>query len=155
MLKTRSYILIALAVYFSVILVKLPASLVIRPLEQHIQTFADIDVESVSGSLWQGSVQTMMKGERLALNWDWKVWHVFLFHLTFDIHLKSEPLEVKSRLSLSPGKIQVEDLNGIVNMLALGQLLQAQGIQVHGGNCNATVVILSLPSAAVIVGPAL
>lgn len=126
MLKFRSYILIALVVYFSTVLSALPASLamnLIKKLEG--RTF---QVQSLTGTVWQGRLLAFSDGYPLTMDWELHPLSLLLLSLDADIRVKSSVADAKARMGIGLNSIGVESLSGLAKARDLNAVLKGQGI---------------------------
>ncbi len=125
MLKTRTYILLAVVVYLVTVLASLPASLITSRLEQ--QLGSRLQVHSVSGTVWAGSIQAESQGHSFAVDWDIKALNFLWLELASEVYFRSRLGDFKGNVALSYKRIEIERLEGEVNGPELSRILKASG----------------------------
>jgi hypothetical protein len=127
MLKLKNYILIAVAVYLISVIVALPASWVLNPIDK--QLGERLRLESTTGTLWRGKTYAVIENQTVQLDWNWKLLKLFLLNIEAELRLKSELLDAKTVLRAGPGSISVNSLSGLINAPALNRALKNGGVR--------------------------
>lgn len=126
MLKIRGYLLIAFVVYSVTLLSALPASMLIKPLENKLGN--DFQANQVSGTVWKGRVSGQAKGQKFNLTWNLHVLKLLLLRAGADLHLKTNLLEVKANLTLAYKSFEISELTGVIKSKFINDLLVGQGL---------------------------
>jgi general secretion pathway protein N len=120
MLKTRHYLLLAVFAYLLFMLTSVPAHIIEKPVNTH----TPVRLQAVTGSLWQGHVQSI-SFNNIQLNdtqWDINLWKIITGRLSADIetHLDDEKITAEVGSSFL-GKLFVNDLTGNITADKLSQ----------------------------------
>jgi len=132
MLKFKSYLLIALAVYSVTVISALPASLAMKPLKRFES--GNFQVQSLTGTFWQGRILAFRQGYPLSIDWELHPWSLLLLKLDADVRLKSSVLDAKARLSFGFRTVKIESLSGLAKAKELNPVFKAQGVSAEIAN---------------------
>lgn len=155
--KYIRYSLFAIACYFSFLLWTLPASIVVSFIQSNPQLNKQIQLTSVSGTIWSGNViSTHIAGVNLGyLKWELNVLPLFIgklkLHVTFNNKsVSSNRLSGNGNVSISSsGELHVKDFSALVNVDTLAPFMYGLPAR-FSGDLNFHINELSLIKGKVI-----
>ncbi|MEH6564825.1 MAG: type II secretion system protein N [Halopseudomonas sp.] len=125
LMKLKTLLLLALLVYLATLMSNLPASLVWRQVAPSLP--AKVELQGISGSLWQGQVANMqVEGiDQGGLRWDWRPAALFSGELALDLEWRPRNSQVYATLRLGPGSVLLEKVNGRLDARSMAMVNKA------------------------------
>lgn len=125
LLKVKTILLLALLVFLITLLSNLPASLVWRQVAPNLP--AKVDLQGITGSLWQGQVASMqVEGiEQGALRWDWRPAALLKGQLALDLDWRPRNSQVYATLSIGFDSVVLQQVNGRLDARSMAAINKA------------------------------
>lgn len=121
----KVFVWLALAVFCVTLVSNLPASLVWRQVKPNLP--AKVQLQGVTGSLWQGQVANMqVEGiDQGALRWDWRPAAMLKAQLALDLDWRPRNSQVYATLRVGLGTVVLEQVNGRLDARSMAAVNKA------------------------------
>ncbi|MBA6418980.1 type II secretion system protein N [Pseudomonas neustonica] len=125
LLRLRTLLVLSLLVFVLTLLSNLPASLVWRQVAPSLP--AEVELQGISGSLWQGNVANMRVDgiDQGALRWDWLPVAMLKGQLALDLDWRPRNGQVYATLRLGLDTLVLEQVNGRLDARSMAAVNKA------------------------------
>ena len=131
-MNKRYYILTAVISYLFFVIATLPASLAKNLIEKNTA----VSIQGISGTLWQGKIQTLQINRSITLtntSWTLTVWKLITGRAEADINSNFDGDEINTKIGSSfLGKIFIDDLSATLQASNVARLANIPLVQLSG-----------------------
>ena len=131
MLKARIWIPLFIVFYFLFALVNMPVGFIWKYVSPYIHV-ANIKVDNLGGTLWQGSGNISFRRDMATVKWDISPASLFLGKVAGDITITNPVANVTSQFSTGLSGFKVSHLNGYVEDMLVNPYLSSYKVKVSG-----------------------
>ncbi|SDU16827.1 type II secretion system protein N [Halopseudomonas salegens] len=116
---------LAFVLYLLALLWQLPASIVWQRIAPDLP--ANVELEGLNGTLWQGQVARMTVNgvDQGGLKWDWRPMGLLRGNIALDLLWQPRNGEVSAHLLLGTSRIQLQDVSGELDAASMAEVNRA------------------------------